>query len=64
MGHRHRGDHVRGGPRLLDTARLVAAGTDQDRVPDRRARARRLAGRGQDAGGRGRLGAAQGHRRG
>src|SRR5271166_613339 len=44
-------------------ARLVAAGADQDRVQDRRARRRRFAPPGADAGGRGGVGAAQGHRR-
>ena len=51
------------GLRLLGPARLVAAGADQDRVQDRRARGRRVAHPGADAGGRGGVGAAQGHRR-
>jgi DMSO/TMAO reductase YedYZ molybdopterin-dependent catalytic subunit len=40
---------------------LVAAGADQDRVQDRRAYRRRVAQPGADSGGRGGLGAAQGH---
>ena len=62
VGHRHRGHHVRRGLRLLGAARLVAAGADQDRVPDRRTRGGRVAPPGADAGGRSGLGAAQGHR--
>ena len=40
-GGGHRGDDLRRGAGLLGAARLVAAGADQDRVPDRRARAGR-----------------------
>ena len=38
VGRRPQGHHVRRRDRLLDAARLGAAGTDQDGVPDRRAR--------------------------
>ena len=64
VGDRHRGHDVRVGHRLLGLTRLVAAGSDQDRVQGRRARDRRVAPPGTDAGGRGGLGPAQGHRRG
>ena len=63
VGDRHRGHHVRVGLRLLGAARLVAAGADQDRIPNRRARRLRVARPRADGGGRGGLGAAQGHRR-
>ena len=38
VGHRHQADHVRRRDGVLGAARLVAAGRDQDRVPDRRSR--------------------------
>src|SRR5580704_8277551 len=62
VGDGHQRHHVCRELRLLGSARLDAAGTDQDRIPDRRAERRRPDPARPDRGGRGGVGAAQGHR--